>query len=325
MKVGDLDRFVFIVGAPRCGTTTLAQFLKEHPEVSFPIIKEPHYFAQYDLRGLSDRQLRERVEEEYLGRFFKGDPSLRIAADASVTYLYTPEQLEPVLRLWPDSRFVIAIRNPLSMLPSLHSRLMYVGVETVGKFEDAWAAARGQLARRRSLSGIIDPLWLRYDEAARFATYLERLFSVVGRERCLVMILDDMVANPSEQYRRFMDFVDLEPVRTEGFQVHRPGRRVRSLWLQRMLKRPNIMLRKSVAEGKFKTPPINLLEGNGNAALNMVLAVRRQMLRLNRTERRPEPISESTQAEICSHFEPEVERLSSLIGRDLTHWLRVRA
>jgi len=325
MKVGDLDRLVFIVGAPRCGTTTLAQFLKEHPAVSFPIIKEPHYFAQNDLRGLSDRELRDRVESEYLGRFFRNDASLRIGADASVTYLYTPEQLEPVLRLWPDSRFVVALRNPLSMLPSLHSRLVYVGVESVGKFEEAWAAARGRLARRRALSGLVDPLWLRYDEAARFATYLERLFSVVGRERCLVMILDDMVANPSEQYRQFMEFIDLEPVRTEGFQVHRAGRGVRSLWLQRMLKRPNILLRQSVAKGKFRAPPINLLTGNGNAALNMILAVRRQMLRLNRTQLRAEPISASIQAEICSHFEPEVERLTNLIGRDLTHWLRVRA
>ena len=200
MKVGDLDRFVFIVGAPRCGTTTLAQFLKEHPEVSFPIIKEPHYFAQYDLRGLSDRQLRERVEEEYLGRFFKGDPSLRIAADASVTYLYTPEQLEPVLRLWPDSRFVIAIRNPLSMLPSLHSRLMYVGVETVGKFEDAWAAARGQLARRRSLSGIIDCLHQTFGaEQTRKLDWLEEVFSQL--RRCLGLCLHEGGTNVTAQSR----------------------------------------------------------------------------------------------------------------------------
>ena len=324
MKVGDLDRFVFIVGAPRCGTTTLAQFLKEHPAVSFPIIKEPHYFAQNDLRGLSDHDLRDRVEEEYLGPFFRRDTSLRIGADASVTYLYTPEQLEPVLRLWPDSRFIVALRNPLAMLPSLHGRLVYVGVEPVGKFEEAWAAARGRLARGRALSGLVDPLWLRYDEAARFATYLERLFNVVGRERCLVMILDDMVANPSEQYRRFMDFVELEPVRTEGFEVHRAGRGVRSLWLQRMLKRPNILLRQSGGNGK-KAQPINLLTGKGSVTLNMILAVRRQMLRLNRTRRSPEPISASIQAEICSHFEQEVERLTSLIGRDLTHWLRLRA
>src|SRR3982751_1072517 len=98
-RVDDFERFVFIVGAPRCGTTTLSHFLKEHSAVSFPIVKEPHYFAQNDLRGLSDDQLRRRVEGEYLRRFFRGDPKGRVGADASVSYLYTPEQLEPIVRL----------------------------------------------------------------------------------------------------------------------------------------------------------------------------------------------------------------------------------
>jgi hypothetical protein len=52
VSVSDFNRFVFIVGAPRCGTTTLAQFLKAHPAVSFPVVKEPHFFSQNDLRGL---------------------------------------------------------------------------------------------------------------------------------------------------------------------------------------------------------------------------------------------------------------------------------
>src|SRR3954453_7905532 len=117
-RVDDFERFVFIVGAPRCGTTTLSHFLKEHPEVSFPIVKEPHFFAQNDLRGLDDDELRCRVEREYLGRFFRPCQGRRVGADASVTYLYTPEHLEPALRLWPDSRFIVALRNPLTMLPS---------------------------------------------------------------------------------------------------------------------------------------------------------------------------------------------------------------
>src|SRR5215203_1440614 len=95
--VGDFDRFLFIVGAPRCGTTTLAHFLKDHPSVGFPVVKEPHFFSQNDLRSLTDERLRCRVEGDYLRRFYASRPERRIGADASVTYLYTPEQLEPIL------------------------------------------------------------------------------------------------------------------------------------------------------------------------------------------------------------------------------------
>ena len=75
-SVEDFDRFVFVVGAPRCGTTTLSQFLKRNPAVAFPAVKEPHFFSQHDLRGLSDDELRERVERDYLGRFFPNQPEI---------------------------------------------------------------------------------------------------------------------------------------------------------------------------------------------------------------------------------------------------------
>src|SRR3954465_11527426 len=82
--VDEFERFLFIVGAPRCGTTTLSRFLKDHPSIRFPAIKEPHFFAQNDLRGLSDEDLNQRVEREYLQRFFRSDFEGRIGADASV-------------------------------------------------------------------------------------------------------------------------------------------------------------------------------------------------------------------------------------------------
>src|SRR5262245_31757797 len=116
--ISDFDQFVFIVGAPRCGTTTLFLFFKDHPSICAPLVKEPHFFAQHDLRGLAAGELNRRVEGQYLRRFFQEKNGQRIGLDASVTYLYSPEQLEPILKLWPNSRFVVALRDPLTMLPS---------------------------------------------------------------------------------------------------------------------------------------------------------------------------------------------------------------
>ena len=101
-----------------------------------------------DAVGLVERSrelLEQRVEKAYLDRFFDGGRLQRTGADASVTYLYLPEQLEPVLELWPDSRFVVAVRNPLEMLPSLHRRLIYLGDE-VGTLNDYGYAADPALA-----------------------------------------------------------------------------------------------------------------------------------------------------------------------------------
>ena len=98
------QQFACIVGAPRCGTTTLARLLENHPSVSFSNVKEPHFFSRVDLNGLDDDALGEVVAAQYLGRYFpKIDPRSSLMAEASVSYLYAPERLLPLVRLWPDA------------------------------------------------------------------------------------------------------------------------------------------------------------------------------------------------------------------------------
>lgn len=326
-QIDDIARFAFIVGAPRCGTTSLANFLKNHPNVSFPIMKEPHYFAQHDLTGLSYPELVETVEGEYLARYFPhSHSSAHTAADCSVSYLYAPEQLEPVLRLWPDSRFVITVRDPMQMLPSLHKRLLFLGDETLTRFEDAWAAVPDRAAGRRIPRKCIEPRWLRYDEAGRYATYLERLFATVGRERCLVLLFDDLAADPLGQYRRLCDFLGIPPLEhTIELTPRRRSHDVRSIWLQRLLKRPPKPIHKYLA-GPYQRKRERNLDGDGSdgAALKAIFGVRKRLLHWNRIPARRKSIPLKVQQQIRDQLSGEIERLESLIGRDLDHWLQLR-
>jgi hypothetical protein len=319
VRVSDIDRMVFVVGAPRCGTTTLSRFLRGHPAIRFPAVKEPHFFAQHDLRGLSDDALRRRVEAEYLNRFFQNGEGRRVGADCSVTYLYTPELLEPVLRIWPESRFVIALRDPLTMLPSLHQRLLFMGDEMLTSFAKAWAAVPDRAAGRRIPRGCVEPRWLRYDEAARFGTYVERLFKVVGKERCLPVIFDDLAADPGGEYRNLMDFCGLEPVPGAEVTAHRSGKAVRIQWLQRLLKRPPAALAKQLAKDRYLSRARD--EDAGELNPGKILSLRKRLLQWNRIDASAPPLSAKLQLELRAHYKPEIDRLSRLIGRDLGHWL----
>ena len=327
MGISDFERFAFIVGAPRCGTTTLSYFLRNHPSICFPFVKEPHFFVQHDLRGASDAELRDQVEREYLERFFAHcEADRRIGADGSVSYLYTPEQMEPILRLWPDSRFVIALRDPMAMLPSLHNRLIYLGDETIARFEDAWAAAPARAEGRRIPRGCADPRWLRYDEAGRFGTYVERFFAAVGRERCLVVLFDDLSTDPEGQYRRMMNFLGLPPVDGIEFGARRKSHDVRYMWLQRLLKRPPKAVREYLAGEHYRQRERNLDdESDGIPALGKVLSVRKRLLRWNRMPHSRRPLPLALQQEIRLHLREEIDHLGRLIGRDLGHWLQPRS
>jgi len=325
-RIGDIERFIFIVGAPRCGTTTMARWLQAHPQILFPFVKEPHFFAQHDLRALDDAELRQVVERDYLDHFF-ADPEgeRRIGADASVSYLYAPEQLEPALKLWPQSRFIVGLRDPLTLLPSLHKRLLFTGDENIRRFEDAWAAVPDRAAGRRIPWSTIEPRWLRYDEAGCYGTYVERLFAAVGKERCLVVLFDDLVADPAGQHRRLLEFAGLRPMAAPALKAEREGKGVRWLLLQQLLKRPPRVLLPYLASirhhGRFDR---QAGEKARKAGTGKSKSLRKRLLRWNRLPDEKRPIPLSVQKEIAAHFRDEVDRLGALIGRDLGHWLQPR-
>ena len=321
VNISDFDRFVFVVGGPRCGTTSLSRFLKQHPAIRFPAIKEPHFFAQHDLRECADQELTAKVEDEYLERFFRATPERRIGADASVTYLYSPEQLEPILRLWPESRFIVSVRDPLTMLPSLHRRLIYVGQETIADFADAWAATADRAAGRRIPWSCHDPRLLRYDEAPRFATYIERLYAAVGKDRVDVLVFDDLVADPRGQYERLMAVAGLEPQDDVDLTRERAGQAVRFRWLQQILKQPPGKIKEQLGAEFFRRQSGNPRDRN-RGALGAVMSVRKRLIDWNRISKPANPLPLDLQHEIRDRFKGEINRLGVILERDLSHWLQ---
>lgn len=323
-RINDIGRFLFVVGAPRCGTTTMARWLQGHPEVLFPFVKEPHYFAQHDLRGLDKAELRRRIERDYLDHFFPApDDRTKVAADCSVSYLYAPEQLRPALDLWPDSRFVVALRDPLAMLPSLHKRLIFTGDEKLRNFEDAWAAIPDRAEGRRIPWSTIEPRWLRYDEAGRYATYVERLFDTVGKERCLIMLFDDLVDDPSGQHDRLIDFAGLSKMPSPPLHAERSGKGVRSIFLQQLLKRPPRVLLPYLASirhhARFDKKVGKKVKSESGTKPR---SLRKRVLAWNKVPDEKRHIPVAVQRDVQQRLQGEIDRLGQLIGRDLGHWLQ---
>lgn len=320
--------FACVVGAPRCGTTTLSRLLAQHPSVGFSSVKEPHFFAQYALNGLSDQALRRALEADYLPRYFghcTADSALW--AEGSVSYLYVPEQMRPILRAWPQAKFVIAVRDPMAMLPSVHQRLLYLGDEDVADFGQAWALTAERAQGRKIPRSCVAPQFLRYDEIGRLGKHVERFFTVVGRERCFVAVYDDLVADPAVLYRRLLQFLDLPDDGRREFPRHRAGRGYKSAWLQRLLKRPPVALRGIMAGEQYRQRVKPLDDGRANgrdpALLKALMAGRKRLLRWNQAPAPPIRLDERLRREIRDTLSDDVARLSALTGRDLSHWLAV--
>jgi hypothetical protein len=327
MRIEDFPTMIFIVGAPRCGTTTISDWLKQHPDICFPFVKEPHFFAQHDLTGMDDEAARTLTEREFLERFFSHceGGQKKAGVDGSVSYLYIPERLVPALTLWPNAKFIIALRDPMAMLPSLHQRLRVTGDETIARFEDAWDAIGERAAGRRIPRSALAAEWLRYDEGGRFGTYVGRFFDLIGRERCFVSVFDDLVADPSAQYARLLDFLGLAPFEGTDFKPNREGSDFKIGWLQRLLKRPPPIARDWLAGRHFRqrSRKVDKL-GQGDKAAARIFSVRKRLLDWNKKPPVKRVIPLRVQRDIRERLEPEIDRLGHLLGRDLSHWLEVR-
>jgi sulfotransferase family protein len=315
--------FAAIVGAPRCGTTSLARYLTTHPDIDFSIVKEPHFFSQRNLTDLDDEQLAESVRLNYLARYFpRAEAGGRMRMEGSVTYLYASHQIEPILRVWPEAKFIIAVRDPFEMLPSLHQRLLFLGDETETDFARAWALAPERAQGRHIPRTCVEPRWLQYPEIGRFGKYVEQFLATVGRERCLVILFDDLIADPATVYRQVLAFLGLADDGRNDFPRERASRGYKLAWLQRLLKRPPIIMRSIMAGEKFRqrVRPIEMQRPDP-WLVRRILGWRKRLLRWNEAPAPAAVLPPEIQDEMREVLTQDVLLLARLLGRDLSHWL----
>lgn len=123
----------FIIGAPKCGTTAMARYLGEHPDVFFSSPKEIHYFNTDFLN-----KRKKITEKVYLEKFFKGSENFKAVGEGSVWYLYSEEAVPNILKFNPKARFIVMVRNPISMFHSRFHQSLINSWENVKTPMEAW-------------------------------------------------------------------------------------------------------------------------------------------------------------------------------------------
>lgn len=311
-------RWAFVVGAPRCGTTAVAKWLRGHPEVCLSKPKEPHFFVLQDLRTYPESELREIVESKFIERFFPGRAEASMLIDGSVSYIYAPERLEPALRLWPDAKFIICVRNPLQMVPSLHQRHFANGDENVRDFARAWSLVPERRRGRSIPRSCLDPRLLDYHESGLLGKHVQNFLDVIGRERCLIVVFDDLVANPRREYLRALDFLGLPDDGKTTFERHADSKDCRIAWLQRLLQRPPRFALRFVDSDDLHNPRF---AETASPWLQKIIDLRSRIIDWNEIPAERPVVDPAVMDEMRALYADDVRLLSELLHRDLKGWL----
>lgn len=290
----------FILGAPKCGTSALDQYLAEHPRI-FMCEKELSYFAT----DFPNHRIT-RTFEDYLKLFASASPDTLAVGEGTFCYLYSREAAPQIHKLNPRAKVIAMLRNPIDLVHSFHSQLTYNGEEDVD------LATALQLEPLRLHGEHIPPhcqtaAMLQYTQVARLGEQVERLYEIFPAENVKLILFDDFRRDVRAVYEDVVQFLGVPSDGRQTFPVVNQNKRHTIAWLGRFTEQPP---RSLMAGARLVKKVLGLKS----------LGVLSRLRKFNVREESRQPMSADLRNYLAELFRDDVEKLSERLGRDLSHW-----
>ena len=290
---------LFVIGAPKSGTSSLCSYLEKHPDVVFSNPKEPNYFCS----DITNDYSAARTEDAYLSRCFPKDyKRYAIVGDGSVSSLYSDFAVQRILQFNPNAKFIVMLRNPIELVYSFHLQLLNSDQENVEDFIEAW-----RLQDRRKCGDAIPdnclmPKALQYGDVGKLGEQLERLYGQVSRSKVMVILFEDFREHTERTYRSVLTFLGLPVGPDIHYKVVNESRRRKWIGFQRLLT--------SLAKMKMQ---LNIQKSFG---------VLSYLSSKNFEPYKRPPLPRYFVYELSEYFKKDIVHLSELIEHDCTRWIQ---
>lgn len=209
-----------IIGAPKAGTTSLYDYMRGHPEIFMPELKEPRFLAYEGQGGDRNRwPVQSMAEYEALFAPAAGETAI---GEATPHYLIYPHVAERIHALLPEARLIASLRNPIDRSYSVYDM---------------------NLRNQGTNAGVAYAEALASDHNLRetYADKLGRYFALFPRERLRIVLLDDLKARPEAVMRDLFAFLGVDPAyRPDLSKISNPGGQPRIKLLHDLLAHPTL-------------------------------------------------------------------------------------
>lgn len=179
---------LFIVGAPKCGTTSLVTLLSTG-DCFVPVTKEPHFLSHDIFQNI--------VKLEDYKKLYK-KTKCAITIDASTHYLYSESALEYIAN--SQAKVIILLRSPNDILHALHWEKLNQGIED----NENLSEVINECCREKRT------LRLNYVKMAKFSGFVKKYMSSIHEDRLLILTLDQLYKDFDQTIKKLEDFLNIE-------------------------------------------------------------------------------------------------------------------
>ena len=290
-----------IIGAAKSGTTSLHQYLGQHPQIYMSPVKETNFFAFDGDKpnfGGPDGDVFNRDSiyrlEDYIGLFEDRTDEIAVG-EVSPRYLGVDGAASRIKRSIPDAKVIAILRNPADRAFSAFSMRRRDGWEPCATLDEAIADEPRRIEERWG-SGI-------YLRPGFYAKLLRPYFEQFGHDQIRVHLYDDLVAAPDRLFEELFGFLGVDrqfrPATAQQLNVSGVIRNpvMRMIWTQ--------------------THPLQ----KGVRAILPKAARQRVSRFFIGLEKQRLPFPPDQRKRLINHYRADIQRLQNLIGRDLSPWL----
>lgn len=292
-----------MIGAAKSGTTTLYQYLMQHPNVFFPKHKkEPFYFSFGGQKPhYSDPEFLKHIIWEtpkYLD-LYKNAPKNSVLIDASTSYLYTAEKtIQNIQNMYgeraEDLKIVVILRNPIDRAFSHYNYLIRNGHETL-PFETAIEPE--VMADRKKRRWGYDYL--------EFGLYAQQIALYLKHFKHVRVYLMEDLKSPETLMQDLFSFLNLKSIPITANLVSNPSGKPKSRLLLNATKNNAVtrFLRK-ILPASYK----NKLKQKRDMLMSKLLV--------------KQTMNPETRKQLVEYYRQDIQNLALLIKRELSHWLK---
>ena len=290
----ELPNFLFI-GAEKAGSTSVHSYLGQHPDVFVSPVQGANFFScgSEDLSGRYgyEPSTYATTVEDYLGPF-EAVSGQRAVGEVSPSYLCHAQAPGRIRRHLPEVKLIGLLRQPAERAFSHFVFNHKMTTETVADFRSALAAEQDRIAAGWHYR-------FHYRRNGFYSRQLTPYFETFDRTRMLVLLYDDLQADPVACMQRMHAFLDVDDSFVPDTSLHHNV----SGMPRNAAIRGALALVRPYRRSLIRRLPPGLVSRVGRVLLNQV-------------EADPELMGELTQG-----FREDILRTQELIGRDLSHWL----